>query len=939
MTVERWSRVEQLFDAVLTLPSTVRGAYLERATGDDETLRRQVQDLLRQAETPDALLDRPAAESVQRSGPSSSSLHAGTRVGSWRVAELVGRGGMGEVYRAERADGAFQQQAAIKLIRREAVDQIDRFHEERRLLARLDHPGIARLLDGGLASDGRPYMVMEWVEGVSITQWCRDHAPDLRQRIALFLQVCESVAYAHRNLLVHRDLKPSNVMVTADGRAKLLDFGVAKLLSGTSDETRTHAPMTLAYAAPEQIDQQRITPAADVYALGLLLFELLTGMRPWHRPQMSMAALIEKQLHESAPPPSLAASQIADSPVHSTLLRGDLDAIVGFALRREPERRYRSAAEFADDLRRHLDGQPVLARPESVTYSLTRLVQRNRAAAVFAAIALAALVLGFVVSLWQAHEAQVAAESAQREAARATATKDFLLRVFRASDPRIAQDKPRGQITAKELLDLNAPLIAQEFPDDPETRIELLGMMASIYRELGDETQYRVLHTQQSNVVRKLHGDLHPSIVQGLLDDAHHANNRNAYAEALKFLDQADPLIKRARLDRTATRARWWLIRSDVLTNDESEEVDAQALEHAIKLFREVAPTDPNYVKALTSLGWRTLRRNPAEAEGYFLQAIDVAKDNPEANSGDLQQLTYPGLAQAREDQSKYEAAVEAYDRGAELMQQTYGETHSTAWVPAAQYAWTLHRHGLRERALAQFDKLMKNIPAGWSQDSYDEYAREFYADRLAAEGRALEAVPLLEAALKTYLERPSVEYEVRRNRLILGDAYERAGRFKEAREALKASLDERLMKEPPEGGTVSAARERWGRFLLTQRDFADSEPQFVEVLAQARGRNSEMAALAHGGLSRLALLRRDPNLALSESTHAVVTFENLVGRRDVRSGPYLWLIHSEALRQSDDLASAKVWAERALEASRRYDAPDALSIRQAEAAVTAASD
>lgn len=938
MSPHRWALIEALFDEALTLPLHRRTELLARRAGNDEKLLQEVQALLDQAETPARdVLDRPAVDNVSRKG-SLDGLAPGTRVGVWRIEELVGRGGMGEVYRAARFEGTFQQRVALKLIRREAVDQLDRFHEERRLLARLDHPGIARLIDGGLAEDGRPYMVMEWVEGLSLTEWCDVHRASLRQRLELFLQVCESVAYAHRNLLVHRDLKPGNVWVTAEARTKLLDFGVAKLLTGAGDETRTYAPMTLAYAAPEQLAQERVTPAADVYALGLLLFELLTGQRPWHRPQMPMAVLIDRQLRQAAPQPSqVAASAGRAAPVTAGVLRGDLDAIVGFALRREPGRRYRSAAELADDLRRYSEGQAVLARPESLAYSLRRFVRRNRAAAAFAGLAVLSLIVGLALSLWQAREARIAAGVAQQEAARATATKDFLLSVFRASDPRIAQGKPRGQVTAKELLDANASRIAQSFANDPETRIDLLGVAASIYRELGDEARYAVLHGQQLELARASQGDGHPAIINGLIEDANRANNLNEYGQALELLDRADPLIRQAGLDGTTIRARWWLVRSDVL-KENYEAVDADALDRAVELYEKLAPTDTGYVKALTSLGWRALQTQQVQAEQLFLRAIAVSQNNPESNSGELQQYTYPGLAQAREDMGQYDAAIEAYDRGAALIEQTYGMAHSSAWVPMAQYGWTLHRYGLRERALAHFQRLMANIPSDWTADSYDEYAREFYAACLVAEGRAQAAIPMLEAALKVYREKPSVEYEIRRNRLILGEAYEGVGRVQEAREAIKASLDERIAKEPRGSPTISIARERWARFLLAHDEWDEAEVQFRGVLAQANGKNSQSAVLARGGLARLALLRGEVSEGLRTSAAAVEAFDKLVGRRDVRAGPYLWLIHAEALRRSGKRSESRDWAERALRASRQYDDPDAGSIRQAQSAVAAAS-
>lgn len=277
-TAEQWARIDRLLDRMLALAPSERSAFIERETAGDERLSRELQALLIEFGTRGDLLDRPAASSLG-TAPASALLQSGERVGPYRVLSLLGRGGMGEVYRTERADGQFEQQAALKLLRRESVEHLGRFLAERRILARLERPGIARLYDAGVMDDGRPYMVMELVEGRPIVAWCREHAADLRRRLDLFLQVCDAVAYAHQHLVIHRDLKPGNVLVTADGRAKLLDFGVAKLFSpGVSSDT-ADTPLTPAYAAPEQLTRDGVTTATDIHALGLLLYELLTGQR------------------------------------------------------------------------------------------------------------------------------------------------------------------------------------------------------------------------------------------------------------------------------------------------------------------------------------------------------------------------------------------------------------------------------------------------------------------------------------------------------------------------------------------------------------------------------------------------------------------------------------------------------------------------------------
>lgn len=936
----RWAQVEALFDEARTLPPGQRAALLAQRAGNDEALIRDVQALLDSAETRGDLFDRPAA-ALLGTEPIPG-LRPGSRVGAYRVLGLVGRGGMGEVYRAERADGQFQQQVALKLIRREAVDQLERFHDERNILARLEHPGIARLYDGGVSDDGRPYMAMEWVEGQPITDWCAGHHADLALRLDVFLQVCDAVGYAHRNLLVHRDLKPGNVLVTQDGRAKLLDFGVAKLLTDASDETLTQAPLTPAYAAPEQLITGTITTATDVYALGLILFELLTGQRPFHRPQMSLPALLDQQQRETAPAPSAVASKLDRAVVTPKGLRGDLDAIVGYALRREPERRYRSAAELADDLRRHLEGQPVLARPESLRYTLGTFIRRNRTAAAFAALAVAALVIGLAAALWQAQKARIAAQTAEQsaqkakqEAARATATKDFLVNVFRASDPRIAQDKPRGQITAKELLDLNAPKIREEFKNDPETQIELLGITASIYGALDDKAGYAETHSQYLEAARRVYGELHPIFIQGLLDDIEEATYREEPAEAARLLGQADVLITRAGLDRTALRAWWWYRRAtDIQSHSDNKEATASALQRAVSLFAEVAPDDRGYGEALYALAWQTVDRDPVEGEAHLLEAIAVFARQPDRDAVSMHAL-YNGLATAREARGDLDGAEHAYEQAAELVQKSIGEDDSQHWLVAAAHGSFLVRRGKREQARAVFERLLPHVGGKGADESAMARVEQVYGASLSIEGRPTEAITWLDRARARYSRLRPDSTDMIKTSWSLANAYDSIGRLTDARAMFRRILETTTKNRPPDDPMVLAQRERWGRFLLAQGDADTAEREFREVITRSKpDAPSEAALLARGDMARIAILRNDTGAALEFSRQAIGDFDRVVGRRDVRTPVRLWLIHSEALRVSGNPKSAGDFAQRALDASKQYDDSHAPSIAAAQIAL-----
>jgi serine/threonine-protein kinase len=921
----------ELFETALALPPVQRAAWLQ-AHCSDPSQRAAIERML-SADTDEALLDRSFDDLLDRVGecePETPAPSPGAGIGPFTLLEKLGEGGSSIVFRAEREQAGVRQTVALKLLRRGlySPEEQRRFRRERRALAQLRHPGIARLIEGGVTDVGMPYIALELVDGAPITDFVREHRSDLRQRLHLFIAICRAVEAAHRALIVHRDLKPSNVLVTREGEVKLLDFGIAKLLAGDGDDDGMPTQMlamTPAYAAPEQFKHGLITTATDVYSLGVLLGELVTGRRREHGDTRTPSSQVSASLEPDAPPmpPRVLRRQ----------LRGDLDNIVVKAIDGEPERRYASAGALADDVERHLDGLPVTAHPPSRLYRARKFIARHRGGVATTLALLLAIFSALGIALWQTGVART-------EAARAATIKDFLIDMFRASDPRKAQDKPRGQVTARELLDLNAPRITQEFGDDADTRIELLGVAASIYRELGDEERYRVLHDQQIDLARQHYGDAHPAIIDGLLDDAQHASARNDYAGARKALAQADPLIQRAGLDRAVQRARWWQARSSLLADDNAGRKDSDvALQHAVDLFSQVAPNDPGYVRALDGLAFHVQTKDPAQAERLYLLAIAAAAGSRDRDDAELQHLTYPGLAQAREDQGDYAGAEIAYSRSAELARRTFGEDHSTAWVPAAQHAWMVHRQGERDRAHALFDRLLETIPPDWNDDSYDEYAREFYAACLAAEGRARDAIPLLEAAQRVYIEKPSVDYELRRNRLILGDAYDRVGRMQEARTMLKSSLDERIAKEAADARTLLDARERWGRFLIEQGDPVGAEREFREVLAQTHGRRLVTTALAEGGIARLAILRNDLPAALDASRRAIDAFDATVGRRDVRSGPMVWLIRSDALRRSGDARGAREWAQRALDASRRYDDPSAASIVEAEAALRAAAE
>ena len=393
-----WQTIEALFDAAWELPAPQRASWL-RSSDKPAAIIDEVLRLLAAADASGDFLEHAPAGDA----PLPATLAAGDIAGAWRIAGLLGRGGMGEVYEVERADGQYGQRAALKRIARVDAGDWSRFHNERRIVALLDHPGIARLIDGGLLGDGQPYMVMEYVDGLPIHQWCEQRNATPRERIALVLQACEAAAHAHARLVVHRDIKPSNLLVDGDGRVRLIDFGVASL-SGQGEETDgERAPLSLGYAAPEQLAGAEVGVAADIHAMAAVLYRLLCGHAPHARDEPPTALLAMRAAQAKVPRLREAAASSQIRADRRLLL--DLDAVLAMAMARDPARRYRSMDALADDLARALRGAPVAARDGEPRYRFWRFLHTHRWAATAASVTVLALAVGLGMALFQAREA------------------------------------------------------------------------------------------------------------------------------------------------------------------------------------------------------------------------------------------------------------------------------------------------------------------------------------------------------------------------------------------------------------------------------------------------------------------------------------------------------------------------------------------------------
>jgi hypothetical protein len=481
-TSAEWARINMLFDRLLDVPTAEREARLLSFEAGDY-INRQVRAMLT-AHGTIGLLDEPLV-SPEPIDTGYSSLPPGAAVGAFRIGRLIGRGGMGEVYLAERTDGGFTQRVALKLLRPEAVGQMALFDGERHLLAQLEHPGIARLIDGGLAPDGRPFMALEYVEGEPIAQYCAAHHATLDRRVVLMLEICDAVSFAHSRLIVHRDIKPANVLVDTSGRARLLDFGVAKLIDGVVRSDATTQPMlTPGYAAPEQLRRGATTVAADVYALGGLLYELLTGQGAWHRGGSALPATLMRIGDAEPELPSKAAARAETPPVPPFRIKGDLDAIIAKAMRHDPDDRYPSVASLASDLRRYRRYEPVEARRAGLGYQFRRFVRRHQAASLASAIGLLVLLAGASGIAWQAHKAAVERDIARSSARRAEAVNQAMSLMFRN-----AQDFGKGgSASAHDLLDDSAARLVGSFGDRSPDTAPVVSALAELYLQIDDVT-------------------------------------------------------------------------------------------------------------------------------------------------------------------------------------------------------------------------------------------------------------------------------------------------------------------------------------------------------------------------------------------------------------------------------------------------------------------
>jgi eukaryotic-like serine/threonine-protein kinase len=744
---EQWRSLSALLDQALTLPELERVSWVATLGAEHESFKALLREALERpatVETADLIGTLPAF-----SLPSAEEWAPGATVGAYRLVREVGRGGMGAVWLAERIDGLIKRPVALKLPILAASRQTlaERFAREREILSPLAHPNIARLYDAGFAADGQPYLALEYVEGDSITAYCDRDRLTVRARIELFLQILAAVQYAHANLVLHRDLKPSNILVTPQGEIKLLDFGIAKLIpEGLAHETaltRLAGPaLTPDYAAPEQISGAPLTTASDVYSLGVVLYELLTGRRPYRLKRKTRAELEEAILAQDVSRPSsvvsedeIASKRSTKAPKLAKQLAGDIDTIVLKALRKSPTDRYATAEAFAQDIERHLRGQPVTAQRDSAWYRASKFAARNKLALSAGAGIAIALVAGTSVALWQAH-------LARQETVRATASKEFVDQLFQTAARSNPGGAAAGDTTARQLLALGGRQLLEQSGAHPELQLDLLQWLARLNSELDLLEPASALSDRSIALATELHGGDSLPVAEALVQKADNLFRAASYVEATKVARDALRIADKQPAKTLELRAKAHLIigNSDYQLDYTKSAEPQRELETALALLKQAHVTTEDRSRAAYSLAFiMEALREFAKADSYYLDGIAAGRENFGEKSF-IVAFGYENLSDSLRQQQRLPEARESINKALAIYEFVLGPRHGTIAFAKTNLALIEAASGQR----AEAERLLDQAVA-LAQEVFGEQARQVgfpaaYAARVKANRGELEA-------------------------------------------------------------------------------------------------------------------------------------------------------------------------------------------------------
>jgi serine/threonine protein kinase len=832
-TAAEYAELSQLLDQALDLPAAERAAWLDTLTGSRAALRPRLERMLsasaNDAENPlDISRHVEAAVLSSASVAESAALIPGSRIDSYELIRELGRGGMGAVWLARRVEGLTRRQVALKLphpglFNAELAERIAR---ERDILEGLAHPNIARLYDAGVSGAGQPYLALEYVEGIPLNEFCDNKQLGVRERIALFQQVLQAVQFAHTHLVIHRDLKPANILVTDEGKVVLLDFGIAKLLtSGATAETAltrlSGRALSLDYASPEQISGQPLTTASDVYSLGVILYELLSGERPYRLKRESVAELEQAILNADIRKPS----QVATSRKLARQLQGDLDTILLKTLRTAPADRYPTADALAADLERYLAGHAVHARRESLWYQTQKFVSRYRTGVIAVGIVIVGLSVAMSVALWQARVAR-------DEAHRAEAVQNFLISIFETSTRNQANPLKARNKTARELLAEGETQLKNDQNLPVAERLKLSKVIGTLYNELELYDEAASLATQRIALLRPMGKAAEIDLAEALTSYGANVLQVSHTEEALKALREAESLLaKHDQLESWSAGYLYSYLAQAVHNTDGAEGM--KYAEHAVEILGRLDHDSEANLGALWMLADGKRATSPPEAEVAIRGAMDIAK-KLYGPTGPLYGDSALLLADIQAEQLEVEAANENFKIAtAVATQSTEGDDHLVLQTDLRYGKFLIDNGKVQEGQMRAERALSRSIAAYGEDDrNYTAWAREYVALAWWRRGLIEPALDQTRRSLDTYLK-GGLDDVVAKMIDLKFDLLLIKGDLPAAREALQISHDARTRT-----GTAVLPGFREGLMLreanlaLASGEVARAEPLYRDVAA-----------------------------------------------------------------------------------------------------------
>ncbi len=815
MNPEKWEKIQTLFEKALELNPTERKDYLKIECGEDEELYKEVISLLKADEEEHTIFSGSAADYIAID----DSTLDGKIFGNYRAVKQIGTGGMGSVYLAERIDGVFEQKVALKIVKpgMNSEEIISRFEGERQILARLQHPNIARLLDGGISDLGLPYFTMEYVEGKPITEYSDEKKLTIEERLDLFKKVCEAVLYAHQNLVIHRDIKPSNILVQEDGIVKLLDFGIAKVFEEDEDQqnlTRTGMRvMTPEYASPEQVKGEHISTATDIYSLGLILYQLLSGSSPYElkstsalemervicltepqKPSSMVTKTHDPENGKNVSPGIISINRSISIAKLKKKIAGDLDNICLMAIRKEPERRYSSIAQLIEDINNYLSGNPVIARSSTASYRIKKFVQRHKAGVVITA---AAVIIIALVTTFYTIQLASERDKAKLEAEKSKKVSEFLAGIFKVSDP----EQSKGEtITARELLDAGVKRIESELAGQPQVLANMLDVTGNVYKNLG---LYKKAYPQLQRSY-KLNDSLSgnsPETAQSLNDFANLNFEMGNYKEAVEKFNKA------------------LNIRNNIFGNNSLE--SAESMNDLAMVLRENGKYD--------------------EAEKLLNNSLAIRKKHTSGRGREVAQ-SLNNLGLVKQDKGEYKEAKKLLEESLAMKEKLFGKVHPSITQTLGSLASLLQKMGkftdaskLLNQTLEIDKKLYGDVHPEISTDLYNIASNTALLGDLDASADMYKEVLELDKKLLGD-NHPYIALDINN----LAGIYSDKGEYEKAEKLYKQSLELNKKiygKEHPEVATslsnLGVLYERWGKNSLAEPLLKSALDMRVKMLGE----------------------------------------------------------------------------------------------------------